>query len=65
MSDNWQLVLEQKSDLSIKSGSTAAGADLRVYLTTPIYEETLYFQQIYAGAGDAFAGIMSHHHSYV
>ena len=41
MSDNWQLVLEQQSDLSIKSGSPAAvaeavraGADLRGYLTT-------------------------------
>ena len=72
MSDNWQLVLEQQSDLSIKSGSTAAvaeevraGADLRVYLTTPTYEETLYFQQTYAGVGDVLAGIMSHHHSYV
>ena len=41
MSDNWQLVLEQQSDLSIKSGSTAAvaeavraGADLRVETRT-------------------------------
>ncbi len=46
MSDNWQLVLEQQSDLSIKSGSTAAVAEA-------------------VRAGDAFAGIMSHHHSYV
>ena len=46
MSDNWQLVLEQQSDLSIKSGSTAAVAEA-------------------VRAGDAFAVIMSHHHSYV
>ncbi len=72
MPDNWQLVLEQQSDLSIKSGSPTAvaeavraGADLRVYMTTQTYEETLYFQQTYAGMDDAFAGIMSHHHSYV
>jgi hypothetical protein len=72
MTNDWKLVLEQNSDLSIASGSTAAlaeavraGADLRVYMTTPTYEETLYFQQTYAGVGDAFAGIMSHHHSYV
>jgi len=41
------------------------GADLRLYMTTPTYEETLYFQQTYAGKGEAFAGLMSHHHSYV
>jgi len=34
-------------------------------MTTDTYEETLYFQQTYAGEGDAFAGLMSHHHSYV
>ena len=71
MAGDWQLALEQESDLSVASGSAAAvaeavraGAELRVYLTTPTYEETLYFQQTYAGEGDAFAGIMSHHHSY-
>ena len=68
----WQLALEQQADLSVVSGSAAAtaaavrnGADLRLYMTTPTYEETEYFQQTYAGEGDAFAGIMSHHHSYV
>jgi len=39
------------------------GADLRLYLTTEHYEETLYFQQTYAGSGDDFAGLMTHHHS--
>ena len=70
MSD-WSLALEQQTDLSITSGSkadTAAavrrGADLRLYMTTATYEETLYFQQTYAGEGEAFAGLMSHHHSY-
>ena len=71
MAGDWQLDLEQESDLSVASGRAAAvaeavraSAELRVYLTTPTYEETLYFQQTYAGEGDAFAGIMSHHHSY-
>jgi len=72
MTSAWKLAFEQGSDLSPVSGSADAvaaavrrGADLRVYLTTPTYEETLYFQQTYAGEGEAFAGIMSHHHSYV
>jgi|GEM_PF-591603 hypothetical protein len=72
MANDWKLVLEQQSDLQVTKGSAAtvaesvrAGADLRLYMTTATYEETLYFQQTYAGEGDAFAGIMSHHHSYV
>jgi hypothetical protein len=69
---DWQLALEQRQDLSIASGTVSAlaaavrrGADLRLYMTHESYEETLYFQQTYAGAEDRFAGIMSHHHSYV
>jgi len=68
---DWELALEQDGELRVTRGSAAAvvdavrrGADLRLYMTTPTYEETLYFQQTYAGEGDAFAGIMSHHHSY-
>jgi len=34
-------------------------------MTTNSYEETLYFQQTYVGEGEAFAELMSHHHSYV
>lgn len=71
MAGEWQLAHEQAADLSVTAGSeaeTAAavrrGADLRLYMTTDTYEETIYFQQTYAGEGDAFAGIMSHHHSY-
>ncbi len=72
MTIEWKLAFEQDSELVTVSGSAAAvadavrrGADLRLYMTTPTYEETLYFQQTYAGEGDAFAGLMSHHHSYV
>ena len=72
MAEGWQLALEQQADLSITDGGTAAlaaavrrGADLRVYMTTDRYEETIYFQQTYAGAGDRCAGLMSHHHGYV
>ena len=72
MAQDWVLALEQRSDLTSVSGDVSElaaavrrGADLRLYLTTEQYEETLYFQQTYAGEGDAFAGIMSHHHSYV
>ena len=68
---DWELLLEQRQDLSCASGSPGAvaaavrrGADLRLYMTHAEYEETLYFQQSYAGEGEAFAGIMSHHHSY-
>ena len=71
MGNDWVVALEQQTDLSIARGSVAAvadavrrGADLRLYMTTETYEETLYFQQTYAGPGDAFAGLMSHHHSY-
>ena len=49
MAGDWQLDLEQESDLSVASGRAAAvaeavraSAELRVYLTTPTYEETLY-----------------------
>ena len=71
MGNDWNIALEQKSDLSAIRGSAKkvacavrGGADLRLYMTTETYEETLYFQQTYAGEGDAFAGLMSHHHSY-
>ena len=72
MPDDWKLALEQHSDLSVTHGSiretadaVRRGADLRLYMTTDTYEETIYFQQTYAGEGDAFAGLMSHHHGYV
>ena len=72
MSDDWILALEQRTDLSTVQGSPGAvaqavrrGADLRLYMTTDTYEETLYFQQIYAGEAETFAGLMTHHHSYV
>ena len=71
MANDWHLALEQQSDLAITHGSphgvaeaVRRGADLRLYMTTETYEETLYFQQTYAGTGTAFAGLMSHHHSY-
>ena len=71
MKASWLLSLEQQQDLSVSHGSAAAladavrrAADLRLYMTTATYEETLYFQQTYAGSSEAFAGIMSHHHSY-
>jgi hypothetical protein len=72
MNDDWIIALEQQTDLSVSTGSAMdvadalrRGADLRLYMTTDTYEETLYFQQTYAGEGDAIAGLMSHHHSYV
>ena len=72
MSHDWQLAFEQQTDLTVTHGGSEEladavrrGADLRLYMTTDRYEETLYFQQTYAGGGDAFAGLMSHHHSYV
>tara|TARA_B100000686_G_scaffold284022_1_gene307350 strand:- start:4 stop:693 length:690 start_codon:yes stop_codon:yes gene_type:complete len=68
---DWTLALEQQSDLTITAGNVSElasavrrGADLRLYMTTDTYEETIYFQQTYAGEGDAFAGLMSHHHGY-
>ena len=71
MTSDWCLSLEQSADLEVTRGSIAAtaaatktGADLRLYLITEDYEETLYFQQTYAGEDDAFAGLMTHHHSY-
>ena len=67
----WQLALEQSQDLEVTHGTIAAtaeavrqGADLRLFLIAHGYEETLYFQQTYAGQGDTFAGLMTHHHSY-
>lgn len=72
MAGHWQLSLEQQTDLSITSGNKTVladalrrGADLRVYMTTDRYEETIYFQQTYAGTGENCAGLMSHHHGYV
>lgn len=71
MKPDWTIALEQRPDLSVVRGSEAQtadavrrGADLRLYLTTEHYEETLYFQQTFAGAGHHFAGMMTHHHSY-
>ena len=71
MSDDWTLALEQDADLSIQRGgveqvdeAVRRGGDLRLYMTTETYEETLYFQQTYAGRRGNFAGLMSHHHSY-
>lgn len=70
---NWELALEQQSDLSVSQGSLSEvaaavrrGADLNLYMTTETYEETLYFQQTYSGEGDAFAGFLTqfqHAHS--
>jgi hypothetical protein len=72
MTSEWRLAFEQNGDAVPVSGSAAAvadavrgGADLRLYMTTATYEETLYFQQTYVGEADRFAGLMSHHHSYV
>ena len=72
MGSDWQLSLEQNRDLEITHGTSVAtaealtrGADLRVFLIAEGYEETLYFQQTYVGEDDAFAGMMSHHHSHV
>ena len=71
MNKDWTMVFEQRADLSTASGSATAvaeavrrGADLCVYMSTDEYEETLSFQQTYAGEGDAFAGMVSHHHSF-
>lgn len=72
MPNDWQLALEQQANLAVTQGSVRdvsdavrRGADLRLYMTTSTYEETIYFQQTYAGEGEAFAGLMSHHHGYV
>lgn len=72
MRQDWVLVLEQQTDLTTSrgdvsklAGAVRRGADLRLYMTTESYEETLHFQQTYTGEGDVFAGLMSHHHSYV
>jgi hypothetical protein len=56
MESDWILALEQNAELSVTQGSLAAtadavrkGADLRLFLIAQGYEETLYFQQTYAG----------------
>ena len=48
MSSEWKLAFEQDSDLATVCGGAAAvtdavrrGADLRLYMTTSTYEETL------------------------
>ena len=71
MSGEWVLTLEQGPDLDVVQGSLDAvaaamrrGADLRLFLEAEGYDETLYFQQTYAGEDAAFAGLMTHHHSY-
>ena len=71
MSSQWVLSLEQNREAEVTDGSIPStaeavrrGADLRLYLIARGYEETLYFQQTYAGQNDAFAGLMTHHHSY-
>jgi len=71
MSGEWELALEQNSDLDVVEGSVAAtaaavrrGADLRLFMEARGYDETLYFQQTHAGEDEAFAGLMTHHHSY-
>ena len=50
MTDEWVMALEQRSDTSVAAGSAAdvadpvrRGADLRVYMTTDVYEETMVF----------------------
>ena len=71
MTGKWALALEQSSELEVNHGSPAgvatalkSGPDLRLFLIAKGYEETLYFQQTYAGENDAFAGLMTYHHSY-
>ena len=71
MSGEWELALGQAPDLEVVEGSAIAvadaarrGADLRLFMEADGYEETLYFQQTYVGEGEAFAGLMTHHHSY-
>ena len=71
MSGQGELALDQTPELEVGSGSVAQvaeavrrGADLRLFMEARGYDETLYFQQVYAGTGDAFAGLLSHHHSY-
>lgn len=72
MQSDWTLALEQRTDLSTARGDVTdladavrRGANLRLYMTAETYEETLYFQQTYSGEGDAFAGLMTHHLSFV
>ena len=58
MANEWVMALEQRADTSAAAGSAAdaadavrRGADLRVHMTTDVYEETLIFQQTYPGEG--------------
>jgi hypothetical protein len=60
MPNQWVLSLEQNSDAEVTDGAVSKtaeavrrGADLRLFLIARGYEETLYFQQTYAGEGDA------------
>ena len=71
MASEWVMALEQNRELDVTRGTLAAtaaavrsGADLRLFLIARGYEETLYFQQTYAGENDVFAGLMTHHHSH-
>ena len=71
MTGDWKLALEQTGDMEVVQGSleetgahVARGADLRLFLVARGYEETLYFQQTYAGQNGEFAGLMTHHHSH-
>ena len=71
MNSDWKLGLEQTGAMGIVDGTRAdmaaavrRGADLRLFLVARGYEETLYFQQTYAGVGEEFAGLMTHHHSH-
>jgi len=68
---DWALALAQQQDLTVSSGDAhilaakvRRGADLHLYVTTESYEETICFQQTIGGPGDAFAGILNHHHSF-
>ena len=59
MPSEWLPSLEQSSELEGTLAATAdavrRGADLRLFLIAQGYEETLYFQQTYAGEGAAFS----------
>ena len=38
---------------------------VKKHAAVPGYEETLYFQQTFAGEAGAFAGLMTHHHGVI
>ena len=72
MSNEWVLALEQDSNLEVTQGMLLAtadvvrrGPDLRFFVIARGDEETLSFQQTYVGECEAFAGLMTHHHSFV